>query len=714
MIQRTCLPLSLRLLAALCFVLGAAQVARAQSDDAAMLVADEVLLTGDDTLVASGNVEAIYQGSRLTAARITYDRGTDTIQLDGPVRLTDPQGNLLTADSGTLETDFENGLLRGARMVLDEQLQLASVEARRVGGRYTQLSRVAVTSCQVCGANQVPLWQIRAGRVIHDEEERQLYFDDAQLRVLDFPVFYAPRLRLPDPTLKRSQGFLFPSIRSTTLLGFGIKVPYFIPIGDHQDITLTPYLSPVTRTLEARYRRAFRNGDLTVDAAVTQDTLDEGPRRGYLFAEGAFDLSGDYKLRFDIETTSDDAYLNDYDYADKDRLDSELTVTRTKADRYFQVGVTHYQSLVDDEDNSTQPTIIADAIYEQRLFPKALGGELRMGLAAHGHFRYSDDDIEGRDVSRLNADLNWRRRWTLPGGVRAGVRGQLWGDAFSVSQDSTSDRRAAQLTPAAAVELRWPLTRTAASGARDLIEPVMQLGWVGGDRLDIANDESTRVEFDEGNLLALSRFPAPDRRERGVTAVYGLRWMRENPNGWSAGLTLGRVSRADPEEGLSRSSGLGGDASDWLIAGHLATRSGLTFTARGLLDSDSRFSKAAARAGWTNSRLDLGASYVLLVTDPDEDRDDAISEWSFDGSYRINQHWTSSANWRYDLASSDFAKAGLGLDYTNECIAVGFSVSRKFPSSSNLEPSTDFGLTVELKGFSTGGSAKDYRRSCNG
>ena len=714
MIQRTCLPLSLRLLAALCFVLGAAQVARAQSDDAAMLVADEVLLTGDDTLVASGNVEAIYQGSRLTAARITYDRGTDTIQLDGPVRLTDPQGNLLTADSGTLETDFENGLLRGARMVLDEQLQLASVEARRVGGRYTQLSRVAVTSCQVCGANQVPLWQIRAGRVIHDEEERQLYFDDAQLRVLDFPVFYAPRLRLPDPTLKRSQGFLFPSIRSTTLLGFGIKVPYFIPIGDHQDITLTPYLSPVTRTLEARYRRAFRNGDLTVDAAVTQDTLDEGPRRGYLFAEGAFDLSGDYKLRFDIETTSDDAYLNDYDYADKDRLDSELTVTRTKADRYFEVGVTHYQSLVDDEDNSTQPTIIADAIYEQRVFPKALGGELRMGLAAHGHFRYSDDDIEGRDVSRLNADLNWRRRWTLPGGVRAGVRGQLWGDAFSVSQDSTSDRRAAQLTPAAAVELRWPLTRTAASGARDLIEPVMQLGWVGGDRLDIANDESTRVEFDEGNLLALSRFPAPDRRERGVTAVYGLRWMRENPNGWSAGLTLGRVSRADPEEGLSRSSGLGGDASDWLIAGHLATRSGLTFTARGLLDSDSRFSKAAARAGWTNSRLDLGASYVLLVTDPDEDRDDAISEWSFDGSYRINQHWTSSANWRYDLSSSDFAKAGLGLDYTNECIAVGFSVSRKFPSSSNLEPSTDFGLTVELKGFSTGGSAKDYRRSCNG
>jgi len=44
---------------------------------------------------------------------------------------------------------------------------------------------------------------------------------------------------------------------------------------------------------------------------------------------------------------------------------------------------------------------------------------------------------------------------------------------------------------------------------------------------------------------------------------------------------------------------------------------------------------------------------------------------------------------------------------------VNFSVSRRFASSTNLEPSTDFGLTVALKGFSTGGSAKEYRRSCS-
>ena len=132
-----------------------------------------------------------------------------------------------------------------------------------------------------------------------------------------------------------------------------------------------------------------------------------------------------------------------------------------------------------------------------------------------------------------------------------------------------------------------------------------------------------------------------------------------------------------------------------------------------MLDDKARFSKAEARAGWTNTRVDLGASYALLVTDPAENRPKAQSEWTFDGSYRVSRHWTTSAEWRYDLADRRVDRAGLGLQYRNECVQVDATVSRRFASSTNLEPSTDFGLTVALKGFSTGGSAKEYRRTCS-
>ena len=99
-------------------------------------------------------------------------------------------------------------------------------------------------------------------RVIHDQQERQLYFHDAQFRVLDTPILYLPRLRLPDPTLKRATGFLIPSITARPTLGFGVKVPYFIRLGDHADLTLTPFIATKTATLEYRYRQAFRTGNI--------------------------------------------------------------------------------------------------------------------------------------------------------------------------------------------------------------------------------------------------------------------------------------------------------------------------------------------------------------------------------------------------------------------------------------------------------------------
>ncbi len=684
---------------------------RVLAQDAALLVADRVYVVGTNQLVAEGNVEVFQDGIRLTADRIVYDQDERTIALEGPIRITDTSGQLVLADRGTIDADLKNALLKGARVVLDEQLQLAAAEARRVDGRYTELRRVAATSCHVC-ANEVPLWQIRASRVIHDQEGQQLYFDNAQLRFMDLPVFYLPRLRLPDPTLKRARGFLIPTIKSNTILGFGVKIPYFIPIGAHQDLTFTPYLSTRTRTLETRYRRAFRYGDIEINTAFSLDSLTKRDWRGYLFAEGQFDLARDFVLTFDIEATTDSAYLSDYRYSDKDRLDSAIGVSRVKRYEYTSAELILFESLRDGENNSTLPTAVLETVYEKRLFPRALGGELRLGASAHSHSRYSNLDILGRDVSSLNAELSWRRRWTLPAGVRVGLTGQLWADAFQVAQDSTAASSVSQVTPAAAIELRWPLVRSAGAG-RHLIEPVAQLGWVGGDRPNLPNEESTRVEFDEANLLTLSRFPEDDARERGVTRAAGFRWVWHlNDGGWRSALTVGRVWRDTADTRLTLSSGLDGRTSDWLIATGLSTGTGLDFLARGLLADQDGFSKAEARAIWSNETFDLAASYILLRADPAENRPKTQSEWSFDGAYQVSRNWTGSANWRYDLADNRMARAGVGLDYSNECIDVGFSVSRRFATSTNLEPSTDFGLTVSLKGFSTGGSAKHEARSC--
>lgn len=692
-------------------------MAAAQSPDTddspAILIADQVFITADGKLIAKGHVEALRGDIRLQASRITYDRNSGKLTIDGPIRI--DQGGKITILASTAEMDagLQNGILTGARLVLDQQLQLAAVQMTRVGGRYTQLDKTAVTSCHVCENGKEPLWQIRANRVIHDQLEQQLYFEDAQLRVLGVPVFYLPRLRLPDPTLSRANGFLIPKIRNTSQLGVGIRVPYFFRLGDRADLTLAPYLSPHTHTLDLRYRHVFRHGGYTFEGAYTRDDLIPGTTRGYLFGHGEFHLAHDLELRFDIQASSDNAYLIDYGLPDIDRLKSEIALSRTKRNSAFETSLIHFKSLRDGEINSTQPTLVVDARYQRRFHPISVGGELRIDMALHGHYRSSSLDILGRDIERATLELSWQRDWILPYGVRADFQLGVAADKFNVHQDSLYPAKSSRTTTSTSLKFSYPMTRVSASGASHFLEPVVQFGWANVSGGNTPIDESRFVEFDQGNLMTLSRFPASDQREDGATLVYGLNWSRLSHAGWQASATVAQVIRSAPDPAFSVSSGLTGTTSDLLLAGQLKLNKGLSLTARTLLDSAFGFSKAELRGDWHNKRVKISGSYLWLQPDLAEGRTNRVAEVWFDGSYAVTPYWTASANVRYDIADTRATTAGIGLVYQNECIEIDLSINRRYTSSTSVEPTTDFGFTIALRGFSVAGKTEKYRRSCS-
>ncbi|WP_291731111.1 LPS assembly protein LptD [Leisingera sp. F5] len=684
----------------------------------AMLVADQVFITPDRTLVAEGNVEAFQGDIRLRAQKITFDQTTGTLQIQGPIRI-DQQGDItILATAAELDSDLRNGLLTGARMVFQQQLQLASLQMTRVSGRYTQLYKTAVTSCHVCEDGRPPLWQIRAERVTHDQQARQLYFESAQLRVLDVPVFYFPAIRLPDPSLERASGFLVPSIRSTSNLGTGVKAPYFFTLGPHRDLTLAPYISSSTQTLDVRYRQAFRRGRIEFNGAYTRDDLFSGEDRGYIFGEGQFDLPRDFRFTFDVKAVSDDAYLEDYGLPELDRLRSDAVLSRAKRDSLFRASLTHYKTLRTSEEQANIPSGIAEAFYQTRHHPALTGGELRLTLQGHGHRRSSSidgtaTDSNGRDLARLSADIDWRRSWRLGYGILAEWELGAAADAFRAYDDSFFNEEVTRLTPRTALTLRLPMSRREANGATQYLEPILQLGWRDEGGGNVVTEESRFVEFDQGNLLSLSRFPSTDAREDGLTLVYGANWARYAPTGWQAYATAGQVLRSDGDDRFTKSSGLSGTSSDFLLAGQIKFGDGLALSTRGLLNGSLNFSKAELRGDWRTERSSLSGTYLWLGTDPDEDRAEESSELWVDGSYDINPSWSASARLRYDISGARATRAGLGVAYSNECVTVDLSVNRRYTSTTSVEPTTDFGFTISLSGFSVKSGNKQYRRSCS-
>lgn len=707
------------ILLTLCALLSA-PVGMAQ--DLASLVADRVSIAGNDTLVATGNVEVFYKGRRLKAGAITYDRSTDRLNITGPIVLTDEGGTIILADQAELTSDFSEGVLHSARLVLDQQLQLAASEMMRIGGRYTSLNNTVVSSCKICASNPTPLWEIRARRVIHDELERQIYFENASFRLAGVPLFWVPHLRMPDPTLKRQTGFLAPSFRTTSELGFGAKIPYFIRIGDDKDLTVTPYLSSKNaQTLGLRYRQAFATGTIELNGALSRDQILPGETRGYLTAEGRFALPQDFTLAFSGVMVSDTAYLLDYGISSADRLDSRIEVFRTRRNEHISARLINFRSIRAGDANSTLPTIVGDLTYQRRFSPNSIGGEGGFRVQSHGHYRSSDIDTDsdgdgisdGRDLTRLSFTADWRRNWVLPAGILGAAFTEMNGDFYSIKQDSTFGGDSFRGQIGAGVEFRWPWVRADNNGVSHIIEPVVQLIATQRNGAVIPNEDSVLVEFDEGNIFSLNRFPGADAIEKGPRANVGVSYTRIDPAGWSMGLTFGRIYRSKDYGQFGVASGLQGTRSDWLGALRLSFANGVDVTNRLVFNDDFKITKGEMRLDLNRERYGLSSSYVRMLADASEDRSTDVSELTLDGRYQFTPNWEANLTTRYDFVADRAASAGLNLAFRNECLKLDMTLKRRFTSSSSVSATTDFGLSVDLLGF--GGSGKrGPASSCSG
>ncbi|MFO1210056.1 MAG: LPS assembly protein LptD [Amaricoccus sp.] len=682
----------------------------------ASLVADQVTYDRDrKLLVATGNVEVLYQGRVLRATEITYDEGKQEIRAVGPLLLTDPAGGVIMADSASLTPDLKAGLISSAKLLISGKLQLAAAEVRRKDAQFTTLYRTVASSCTICADDPTPTWAIRASRVTQDTVARRIYFEHARLELFGFPVGYAPRLSIPEPGVTRASGVLVPQFLQSGIYGFGFKLPYYRVISPSADYTITPFLTTSgAKLVEGQYRRRFDDGGFDVGGVVAfDDGLGNNKQalRGSLAASGNFALGQGFIASFDLAAASDNSFLAQFDYSDADRLTSIAGIHRTLGNEYFSVSTIAFQSLNDDEATDTIPFVFP-ALYYRRLFDApVVGGRVGIDANSLGIAR----DVGG-DMIRAGGGVDWQNGWTLANGVLASSTASAVVDLYRTwDYDDIPDGTDARAMPLVSGELRWPLVKSTAA-AQHVIEPIAQVIWsqtVGDD--DVPNEDSQLPEFDDLNLFSLNRFPGEDRLETGLRANLGINYTRQDPSGWSLGATLGRVFRVNDKDQFSEGTGLDGTWSDYVGALSLDFASGLTLVNRALFSDTLDFQRNEFAMAYDSERAGIRAAYIYLAQD---DSDPVIgdqpetSEFAFNARYRLRPNWEVRGLWRYDVAAHSNLRAGAGITYGNECTEFDLSIQRRYTSSENLPPTTSIGFSLKLAGVGDSGDNKWPARVC--
>jgi LPS-assembly protein len=550
---------------------------------------------------AVGNVELYYNGTTVEADKVIYDQKTKRLHAEGNIRMTDADGKITYADIMDLSDDYRDGFVDSLRADTADATRMAATRADRSSGNYSVFQDGVYTACAPCrdDPKKPPLWQVKGERIIHDQVDKMLYFETAQIEFFGVPVAYLPYFSTPDPTVKRKSGFLMPGFSESSTYGFAVDIPYYWAIAPDYDATFTPRITSSQGVLmSAEFRQRLIDGSYQI-RVYGIDQLNPSAFAGE---------PGDRQFRGGVETKGqfaindkwvwgwDGVFLSDYYFFQDYRLSaytnpmnaflslpteaiSQLYLTGVGDRSYFDLRSIYYLSF---SGNQQQVPVVYPVLdYNNVLNYPIFGGEVSYKTNFTNLTRNdavfdpittlantaalctaASADPLARTPSqcllrgmpgtytRLSVEGDWRRSFT-------DSIGEIWTPFASMRADAINadisnqpgvsnflpvgDTQALRLMPTVGLEYRYPFISAQPWGSTT-IEPIAQViirpneSYAG----KLPNEDSQSLVFDTSNLFSVDKFSGYDREEGGGRANVGVESTTEFDRGGTIKAVFGQ------------------------------------------------------------------------------------------------------------------------------------------------------------------------------
>lgn len=700
----------------------AAQEAPVETEERVVLEADYVYEINDEnTIVAEGNVEALYQGRVLRADRLTYNRNNDKVYASGNVVIIDTDGSQQFADEVEVNSNLADGYAIGFSARLQDGATVVANSAIRQEGGVNALEQVIYTACPVCAEDVTPTWSLRARKAVLDQESDMISYRDAVLEVGGVPVFYFPFLAHPDPTSERRSGLLIPSAGLSSKLGAFYQQPYYWAFSESSDLTISPLVtSNVNPLLELDYRKRFYSGGIKINTSVTYesdfdsdgDLIGEKAWRSHIYGKGLFAISNEWQWGFGVERQTDDLYDRRYDldgqgdrrglYRNQPRrLLSQLFVVGQGDNYYTDASILSFQGLRAGDENGLLPTV-APVFFGEKYWDLGERGFASANVSAASLTR---DD--GEDSQRLSVGLEWSDLNILPGGFTAEPFAEMRADYYGLDETFSGTDNETRAVGNVGLRVAYPLVRPG-KNVDIIVEPKVMAAWglSNVNDSDIPIEDSLLFEVDETTLFDANPFTNYDLYEGDAKLAAGISTRAVWKGGTSVDASIGRRWRSSRDDTFDVATNLDGKSSDWIATAGIDLGSNFALDTRMRLDDDNfSINRIDARLTTSYKRLRAISQYYKIDSDisPLGRPDEGIL---LRAEVKVTDRYSVIYGQLRDIADNLNARSEFGVAYEDDCSRFELVYTRSDLRDRTLGPSENIQFRFSLKSLGEFGSSE--------
>jgi len=734
-----------------------ANISYSQQKDFYNFSADKLTYSQDNNIIeATGNVVAKNQeGKQISADKIVYNKANQLLKTFGNSKFSDSKKRTLTADN--FEYDLEKKIISAQNKVkfLDnyknvyyfsklnaddkfdeiigydlnsdlnkEKFQSKDkfnefVEPKLSGKEVSIKDNITIikdgkfTSCKSTNEKEgCPFWNLNANLVTHDKENKKITYKNATLDLNNIPILYTPYFSHPDPSVKREAGFLAPSFGSLSSdIGSIIKIPYFYPISQSADFTVSPvYYFKQNPLLLGEYREKYKNGDLSIEGSFTQgyktisSTQTDGFRNhlfGNLnlnFADKILDqsefntkiqrINNPTYLRVNKINSTDDGFKRNLVKENETKLTNEIYLNSFGKNESLNFKTATYQNIATTKTSDQYEYLLPEILYSKY----NLMNNNNLNLTSN--FKSLNANTNQNKTTFINnLDYSTTESYNANLGIGYKFLTRINNINYYSDYKTPNENLNSQINPVVGLDTSLPFAKSSKESEQYLIPRILTRYSPG----KMTNAKSNDTTLDADNLFLINRMNSDELIEKDLSFNIGLDWMWKekviNKNKPAeAGISIGQVIKFNEDPDMPTKSSLQNKNSDFVTKVNYLSPGNFDVTLKNTLDNGLNHVyyndlnlKTFLKQGEVNFNFYEKNSHI----GNERYAKGNLTSYLTDNTKLLI---STDRNLKTDATNSH----RLGIENENECIRYGFYFQKNYSTDKDLKPATSvfFGVTL--------------------